>query len=135
MYKYVHIYIYIFKYVYIYVYAMMFVTVWELHCFFGWSTVHQVLHRSIDQIFSFSFHNIWRTSTWERFVSQHEAFLLLPAPIFLQSVPLFSSFDVDPKAIQQIDFAGQLKKLDVNGNATDAGTDQPMLVLTNLEKN
>ena len=43
--------------------------------------------------------------------------------------------DADPKAIQQIEFVGQLKKLDVNGNATDAGNDQPMLVLTNLEKN
>ena len=33
--------------------------------------------------------------------------------------------DVDPKPIQQIEFVGQLKKkLDDNGNATDAGNDQ-----------
>ena len=38
--------------------------------------------------------------------------------------------DVDPKAIQQIQFVRQLKKLDVNGNATDASNDQPMFVLT-----
>ena len=38
--------------------------------------------------------------------------------------------DVDPKAIQQIQFVRQLKNLDVNGNATDASNDQPMFVLT-----
>ena len=38
--------------------------------------------------------------------------------------------DVDPKAIQQIQFVRQLKNLDVNGNATDASNDQPTFVLT-----
>ena len=42
--------------------------------------------------------------------------------------------DFDPKAIQQTEFIGQLKKLDDNGNATDAGNDQSMFVLTILEK-
>ena len=38
--------------------------------------------------------------------------------------------------IQQIDFVAQLKKIDANGNATNAGNnDQYMPVLTSLEKN
>ena len=44
------------------------------------------------------------------------------------------SRQVDTKAIQQIEFIGQLKKLDNNDNATNAGYDQSMLVLTILEK-
>ena len=43
--------------------------------------------------------------------------------------------DTDPKAIQQIEFVGQLKKLDGDGNTTDADNDQSMFVLTILEKN
>ena len=42
--------------------------------------------------------------------------------------------DTDPKAIQQIEFIGLLKKLDDDGNAIDAGNDQSMFVLTSLEK-
>ena len=43
--------------------------------------------------------------------------------------------DVDPKAIQQIEFVGQLKNLDADDNATDAGdNDQSIFVLTVLEK-
>ena len=42
--------------------------------------------------------------------------------------------DADPKAIQQIEFIGQLKKLDDNGNATDAGNDKSMIVVAILEK-
>ena len=42
--------------------------------------------------------------------------------------------DADPKAIQQVEFVGQLKKLDTNGNTTDAGNDQSMFVFTVLEK-
>ena len=43
--------------------------------------------------------------------------------------------DADPKAIQQIEFVGQLKKLDAEDNATDAGdNDQSMFVLIILEK-
>ena len=43
--------------------------------------------------------------------------------------------DEDPKAIQQIEFVGQLKKLDPEDNATDAAcNDQSMFVLTILEK-
>ena len=39
--------------------------------------------------------------------------------------------DADPKAIQQIEFVGKLKKkIGDNGNATDAGNDQSMFVLT-----
>ena len=38
--------------------------------------------------------------------------------------------------IQQIHFVAQLKKIDVNSNATNAGNnDQSMPVLTSLEKN
>ena len=38
--------------------------------------------------------------------------------------------------IQQIDFVAQLKKIDANSNATNAGNnDQSMPVLTSLEKN
>ena len=42
--------------------------------------------------------------------------------------------DVDQKTIQQIEFIAQLKKLDADDNATDAGNDQSMFVLTILEK-
>ena len=42
--------------------------------------------------------------------------------------------DADPKAIQQIGFVGKLNKLDGDGNATDAGNDQSMSVLTISEK-
>ena len=42
--------------------------------------------------------------------------------------------DADPKVIQEIEFVGQLKKLCNDGNATDAGNDQSMFVLTILEK-
>ena len=42
--------------------------------------------------------------------------------------------DADPKAIQQIKFVGQLKKLDDNDNATDDGDDQSTFALTILEK-
>ena len=44
--------------------------------------------------------------------------------------------DADPKAIQQIEFFRQLKKLDDDddNNAADAGNDQSMFVLTVLEK-
>ena len=43
--------------------------------------------------------------------------------------------DPDQKAIQQIEFVGQLKKKqDNNGNATYAGNDQSMFVLMILGK-
>ena len=42
--------------------------------------------------------------------------------------------DADPKAIQQIELIGQLKRLDDDGNTRDAGADQSMSVLTVLEK-
>ena len=46
-----------------------------------------------------------------------------------------NKLDVDPKATRQIEFVGQLKQLDNNGNATDAGNDESTFVLTILEKN
>ena len=42
--------------------------------------------------------------------------------------------DADLKTIPQTEFVGQLKKLNGDGNATDAGNDQSMFVLTILEK-
>ena len=45
-----------------------------------------------------------------------------------------NEFDVDPKAIQQTEFVGQLKKLDGDGNASNAGNDQSMFILMILEK-
>ena len=42
--------------------------------------------------------------------------------------------DADPKRIQQIEFVGQLKRLDDNGNATGPGADQFIIVLMILEK-
>ena len=42
--------------------------------------------------------------------------------------------DADSLAIQPIEFVGQLKKLDDNGNATDVDYDQSMFVLIILEK-
>ena len=42
--------------------------------------------------------------------------------------------DTDPKAVQQVQLVGQLKKLDGDGNATDAGNDQSLFILTILEK-
>ena len=38
----------------------------------------------------------------------------------------------EPNATQQIEFAGQLKKLDDDDNATDAANDQSMFVLKSL---
>ena len=38
--------------------------------------------------------------------------------------------NVDPKAIQQMEFSGQLEKLNANGNATDIGANQNIFVLT-----
>ena len=44
--------------------------------------------------------------------------------------------DADPKAMQQIELLGHIKKLDSNDDATDAGdNDQSMFVLIILEKN
>ena len=43
--------------------------------------------------------------------------------------------DADPKSIQQKEFVGQLKNVDINGNAIDADNDQSMFILTVLEKN
>ena len=40
----------------------------------------------------------------------------------------------DPKGIQEIEIVGQLKQLDINGNATAVGNDQSMTVLMILEK-
>ena len=42
--------------------------------------------------------------------------------------------DADSLAIQPIEFVGQLKKLDDNGNATDVDYDQSIFVLMILEK-
>ena len=42
--------------------------------------------------------------------------------------------DADPKAIQQIEFVGQLKEMDGDGNATDAGNDESMFISTIFEK-
>ena len=43
--------------------------------------------------------------------------------------------DADSKAIQEIEFVGQLRKLDANDNAVDvAGNDQSLFVLTILKK-
>ena len=42
--------------------------------------------------------------------------------------------DAESKPIQQIEFVRQLKKLDAYFNFADAGNNQSMLVLTNLEK-
>ena len=38
-------------------------------------------------------------------------------------------FGAYPKAIQQIEFVGQLEKLDNNGNAADVGNNYSMFVL------
>ena len=38
--------------------------------------------------------------------------------------------DVDANTTQQIEFGDQLKKLNVNGNATDAGNGNSIFVLT-----
>ena len=40
----------------------------------------------------------------------------------------------DPKSIQQIEFDGQLKKLEDHGNAKESGNDQSTFVLKILEK-
>ena len=45
-----------------------------------------------------------------------------------------TKLDADPKGIQEIEIVGQLKQLDINGNATDVGNDQSMFVLMILEK-
>ena len=43
------------------------------------------------------------------------------------------SLQKDSRVMQEMKFLGQLKKLDANDNATDAGTDQNMFFLTILE--
>ena len=52
----------------------------------------------------------------------------------LLAVDLSKQKELDPKSIQLVKFLGEIKKLDVNDNATDAGNDQSMFVLTILEK-
>ena len=42
--------------------------------------------------------------------------------------------DGDPKAIQQVKLAVQLKKLDANYNATDVDNDQSMFILMVFKK-
>ena len=42
--------------------------------------------------------------------------------------------DGDPKAIQQVKLAVQLKKLDANYNATDVDNDQSMFILMIFKK-
>ena len=42
--------------------------------------------------------------------------------------------DADPKATEQIEIVGQLKKLDADDIALDAGDDQSMCAVTVLEK-
>ena len=42
--------------------------------------------------------------------------------------------DPDPKAIPQVKFVGQFKKLYNNGNVTDSGDERSTFVLTTLEK-
>ena len=44
----------------------------------------------------------------------------------------WKELDVDRKSIQEIELVGQLKKLNANGNATDAGNNQSNLTI--LEK-
>ena len=44
-------------------------------------------------------------------------------------------FGADPNTINQRELVRKLKKLDGNGNATDADADQTMFVLTISEKN
>ena len=44
------------------------------------------------------------------------------------------SLQKDSRVMQEMEFLEQLKKLDANDNATDAGTDQNMFFLTILEK-
>ena len=57
--------------------------------------------------------------------------LYIIIPIYLNRQ---KELDYDPKVIQQIKFVGQLKKLDANDDAADAGNDQSMYILTLLEK-
>ena len=38
--------------------------------------------------------------------------------------------NVDPKAIQQMEFAGRLEKLNANGNATNIGANQNIFVFS-----
>ena len=46
-----------------------------------------------------------------------------------------NKLNADPKPIEQIKIVAQLKKLDPDGDATDAGNnDKSMFVLTTLEK-
>ena len=56
-------------------------------------------------------------------------------PLYIIAVDLSrqKELDADPKAIQQTKYIGQLKKLDDDGNATDAGNEQSVVVLTILE--
>ena len=45
-----------------------------------------------------------------------------------------NKLNADPITTQQIEFIGQLKTLDANYHATDAGSDQSMFILIILEK-
>ena len=54
---------------------------------------------------------------------------LIPVDLITQK-----ELDADPKVIQQIEFAGKLKKFRCNGNSIDAVHDRSMFVLTILQK-
>ena len=52
----------------------------------------------------------------------------------MQPIWVDKELHADLKAIQQIEFVGQVKKLDSKGNAIEAGNDQSLFALTSLEK-
>ena len=53
---------------------------------------------------------------------------------YIKNIYRLIPVDADSKSIQQIVFIEQLKKIDVNGNATNSGKNQSMIVLTILKK-
>ena len=59
---------------------------------------------------------------------------MIIAKIHYRLMAVDLSLQKDSRVLQEMKFLGQLKKLDANDNATDAGTDQNMFFLTILEK-
>ena len=59
---------------------------------------------------------------------------MIIAKIHYRLMAVGLSLQKDSRVMQEMEFLEQLKKLDANDNATDAGTDQNMFFSTILEK-
>ena len=73
-----------------------------------------------------TFVELWRLLNYE-FIKHHYRLIVI-------NLSQQKELDFNSKAIQQIEFVGQLKNLDSNGNAVDPGNSQSRFVLKIFEK-